>query len=71
MQYDQYYGDRRGARPDYSQMGGMAHGEYFQGGAGPSGEGAAGDSSGWSAFFVPFGDQNTARHRFFFNFKGT
>ncbi|BFY98975.1 hypothetical protein BsWGS_02015 [Bradybaena similaris] len=46
MQYDQYYGDRRGARPDYNQMGGMAHGEYFQGGAGPSGEGAAGDSSG-------------------------
>ncbi|BFY98979.1 hypothetical protein BsWGS_02019 [Bradybaena similaris] len=45
MQYDQYYGDRRGARPDYNQMGGMAHGEYFQGGAGPSGEGAAGDSS--------------------------
>ncbi|BFY98974.1 hypothetical protein BsWGS_02014 [Bradybaena similaris] len=48
MQYDQYYGDRRGARPDYNQMGGMAHGEYFQGGAGPSGEGAAGDSSDWS-----------------------
>ncbi|BFY98968.1 hypothetical protein BsWGS_02008 [Bradybaena similaris] len=54
MQYDQYYGDRRGARPDYNQMGGMAHGEYFQGGAGPSGEGAAGDSSGprrWDIFY--------------------
>ncbi|CAG5130662.1 unnamed protein product [Candidula unifasciata] len=51
MQYDQYYGDnRRGQRPDYGQMGGMAHGEYFQGGAGPSGEGAAGDSSGFMTF---------------------
>uniref|UniRef100_A0A0B7AKV1 C2H2-type domain-containing protein n=1 Tax=Arion vulgaris TaxID=1028688 RepID=A0A0B7AKV1_9EUPU len=52
MPYDHYYGDgnRRGQRLDYGQVGGMAHGEYFQGGAGPSGEAAAGDSSGVGLF---------------------
>ncbi|XP_055898614.1 uncharacterized protein LOC106079054 isoform X11 [Biomphalaria glabrata] len=44
MPYDQYYseGNRRGQRADYGP-GGLSH-DYFQGNAGPSGEG--GDTSG-------------------------
>ncbi|XP_055898605.1 uncharacterized protein LOC106079054 isoform X9 [Biomphalaria glabrata] len=46
MPYDQYYseGNRRGQRADYGP-GGLSH-DYFQGNAGPSGEG--GDTSGFS-----------------------
>lgn len=70
LPYDQYYGDgnKRGQRSDYGHMGGIAQGEYFQSGAGPSGEAGAGDSSGGSAFFLQFNVTGSAEKKILITF---
>ena len=48
MQYNEYYGEgsEGGQAADYSHMSAGSQGDFYQSGAGMSGDGSAGDSAG-------------------------